>query len=144
MKYHASGQQGFTIIEVLVSLVLMSIGIITIAMLTYTLQTAQRNNDAQTVAITQARSVTENFRTSTLALFAGTYQDQCNFSQDLNSTLANSNLQDASGTATLSCTDGVYGVRRIDVIINYTVGSGSNKLQKSVQLSTYIGNNGLY
>lgn len=126
-KIKGKKQQGFTIIEVVVVIVVLAIGMGALINLFTSIQGAQRNASYISIATHAARTEIERIRTTDFnSIQAGsTYP----FSQ-LPSTLP----QGSTGTITVSTPANATMSKQVDATVTYKVGT----LQKQVTVSAYV------
>lgn len=119
--------QGFTLVEMLISIAVIGIAAVGIASLFYTVQYTQRSARYQTTATRAAQRQIEVLRNSSYnSLVTG---QTITFTNDLPSSLPG----DKSGT--VAVTEPSAGLKRVDVRVAYT----DNGREKSVNLTSYIG-----
>lgn len=120
-------QHGFTLVELMVTVVVLGIVILGIAGLYYNMQVVEARSQHLDLATRAARTQIEVLRNSNYkALIPG---DTINFTGNLPDALP----PDAAGSATVS--QPVDGLRRIDVTITYT----DFGKQETIKLSSNIG-----
>ena len=123
--------EGFTIVELLATVVVFGIASLGIANLFYSMQYLQQQASHLDIATRAAQREVEVLRNNTYnALVAG---QSINFTSDLPSALP----KNKSGTVTV--TEPSPGLKRVDVSVTYSDGSK----QQQVQLSSIIGVLGL-
>jgi len=126
-----SQQGGFTIVELLVTIVVLAIVAGGITMLFSSIQFVQSEASYQRTATLAAQREIESLRTSNyMALAAGT---NINFSSDLAADLPGP----ATGIATIS--EPVTGVKRADVVISFKFHGRT----KDIKVSSLIGEIGI-
>ncbi len=105
-------QQGFTLVEMLVTIVVLGIAVVGIASLYYSMQVVQAQSQHLDLAVRAARSEIENLRNNGYNnLVSG---GNINFT----SSLPNNLPKDRSGTVVVS--QPVSGLVQVDVTISYT------------------------
>ena len=126
-KTKGKRQQGFTMIEVIVVVVVLAIGMGALTNLFTSIQGAQRNASYISIATHAARTEIERLRTNDFNAIqpGGTYP----FSQ-LPSTLP----QGSVGTITVSTPANANLSKQVNATVTYNVGT----LQKEVTISAYI------
>lgn len=120
-------QQGFTIVEVIVVIVVLAIGMAALINLFTSIQSAQRNASYVTIATHAAHTEIDRLRTTDFDSIqaGGTYP----FSQ-LPSTLPPGSV----GTITVSTPANAIASKQVNATITYKVGA----LEKQVTISAYI------
>lgn len=127
IQHAKSKQDGFTLVEMLISIAVIGIAAVGIASLFYTVQYTQRSAQYQTTATRAAQRQIEVLRNSSYnSLVAG---QTISFTNDLPDTLPGTK----SGSAAVS--EPSAGLKRVDVSVSYT----DNGKVRSVDLTSYIG-----
>lgn len=126
-KFTLGIKPAFTMVELMVTTVVFSICIVSIASLYYTTQTIQRSNRLTNLATREAQSEIEVLRNNSYnSLTPG---ETIDFTSSLSSELPSSR----QGTVVVS--EPTSGLRRVDVTVSYT----DNGKTKNVTLSSMIG-----
>lgn len=128
MKRYISPQKqsGFTIVEIIVTLVVFSIGVIIVTLLITSIQFAQRNATYFSIATHAAKSKVEQIRSSGF----DTVTDGDTFTSELPSTLPSGK----TGVVHVSIPVDAPKSKKIEVTVTYPMGSTS----KSVAITAYV------
>lgn len=126
-KFIPGIKPAFTMVELMVTTVVFSICIVSIASLFYTTQTIQRSNRLTNLATREAQSEIEVLRNNSYSSL--TPGETIDFTSSLSSELPNSR----QGTVVVS--EPSSGLRRVDVTVSYA----DNGKTKDVTLSSMIG-----
>jgi prepilin-type N-terminal cleavage/methylation domain-containing protein len=127
LKKDEFDQNGFTLVELLLTIIVLGIAIVSIGGLYYALQISQVQTQHLDIATRAARSEIEDLRNNGYnSLVDGA-------TIDFTSTLPPNLPSDKKGTVAIS--EPVSGLKRVDVTINYT----DYGKKQSVELSSDIG-----
>ena len=119
-------QQGFTIVEVIVTIVVFGIGIVMLSTLISSVQYSQRNALFLDAATQAARAKIEIIRNSQYS----TITNGANFTSELPSTLP----PGSTGVVTVSTPANAPNSKQIDAKVTYPIGSTS----REVTVSAYV------
>lgn len=120
-------QKGFTLVEMLITIVVLGIAIAAIATLYYQMQSLQNDSRYLDLATRAAQTEIEVLRNNSYnSLTPG---QNINFTSSLPSGLP------SGSTGTVVVSQPAAGLRRVDVSVNYSAGGNA----KSVELSSTIG-----
>jgi type II secretory pathway pseudopilin PulG len=125
-------ETGFTMVEIVVVIVMFSMGIFTMGLFIGTVQGTQRNGQYLDIATNAAKDEVEQLRNSNYALLVAGQ------TIDFTSSLPNTLPAGKTGTAIIS-DPSLSNLKRVDITINYTVGSDA----RTVKLSALLGESGL-
>lgn len=128
LKAKKAKQQGFTLVEVLVVIVVLGIGMGALVSLFTSIQSVQRGAAYMNIAAHAARTEIERLRTTDFNSIqaGGTYP----FSQPLPSSLP----ADSTGTITVSTPANATSSKQVNATVTYKVGT----LDKQVTITAYI------
>ena len=98
-RRHASQQQGFTLLEVLIALVIFSVGLLGIAGLQMTGMKQTHNSHLRSVATTQVMDMADRMRANMAGVEADNYGDYANYAMDYSTCTT-----DCANCAPVDCT----------------------------------------
>lgn len=129
-----ASMQGFTIVEVLASLFAFGVCLAGITSIGISIQQAQRNVTYQTTATRSASIIIEQMRSRNNS-------DPCT-DTDVDQTmyLEGTGLPDGHSSLKITCVNKLYGIRRLEVVVSYKVGSET----RVVRQVAMIGIGGIY